>query len=127
MNWYVKIGDKQFHLHAVISVVVLALLIYFERAGGRSYFDEGLALLCMVYVMVLFLKGRLIVEDQISVLLLISVISIGLISNITSKLAYTWFSVFVDLIAETKFLWVLLLLNTISHLILTMIGLYITI
>lgn len=72
MNWYVKIGDKQFHLHAVISVVVLALLIYFERAGGRSYFDEGLALLCMVYVMVLFLKGRLIVEDQISVLLLIS-------------------------------------------------------
>lgn len=107
MSWYVKIERKSYHSHTVISILTIAILIYFEMRGGRSYFDEGLALVCMAYVIVLFLKRKLDAADQISVFLLIIVIVIGVISNILSKLAYTWFSVFVDIISETKFLWTL--------------------
>ena len=107
MNWYVKIGRKSYHLHAVISILILGILIYFEMRGGRSYFDEGLGLICMAYVVVLLLKRRLDTTDQISVILLIAVIGIGILSNIMNKLAYSWFSVAVDAISETKFLWTL--------------------
>ena len=107
MSWYVKIGRKSYHSHTVISILVLATMIYFEMCGGRSYFDEGLALVCMVYVTILLIKRKLDAADQISVFLLIAVIVIGVVSNILSKLAYTWFSVFVDVISETKFLWTL--------------------
>ena len=34
--------------------------------GGRSYFDEGLALVCMAYVTILFIKRKLDAADQIS-------------------------------------------------------------
>ncbi len=107
MSWYVKIGRKRYHSHTVISILTIAILIYFEMRGGRSYFDEGLALICMAYITVLFLKRKLDPADQISVFLLIVVIVIGVISNIMSKIAYTWLSVFVDVISETKFLWTL--------------------
>ena len=59
----------------------------------------------MFYVIMLLLKRRLDSSDQISVFLLIVVIAIGLLSNAMSGLAYSWFSVFVDVISETKFLW----------------------
>ena len=107
MSWYVKIGRRSYHSHAVISIFVIGALIYFEMRGGRSYFDEALALICAFYVMLLLLKRRLDTVDQVSVVILSGVIAIGILSNITSKLAYSWFSVFVDIIAETKFLWTL--------------------
>lgn len=107
MNRYIKFGRLTYHSHTVVSILILGLLIYFEMRVGRSYFDEGLALVCMAYVTLLFLKKRLDVTDQVSVLLLFLVIAIGILSNITSKLAYSWFSVFVDVISETKFLWTL--------------------
>lgn len=107
MSWGVKVGGKIYHSHTVVTVLILAALIYFEMRGGRSYFDEGLALICMGYVTVLFLMRKLDAADQISVFLLFAVIILGVISNILSKLAYTWFSVFVDVISETKFLWTL--------------------
>lgn len=105
MSWNVKVGQRVYHSHTVICILVLAFQIYFEMRGGRTYFDEGLALVCMFYVMILLLKRRLDSSDQISVFLLIVVIAIGLLSNAMSGLAYSWFSVFVDVIAETKFLW----------------------
>ena len=105
MSWNVKVGQRVYHSHTVICILVLAFQIYFEMRGGRSYFDEGLALVCMFYVIILLLKRRLDSSDQISVFLLIVVIAIGLLSNAMSGLAYSWFSVFVDVISETKFLW----------------------
>ena len=105
MSWNVKVGQRVYHSHTVICILVLAFQIYFEMRGGRTYFDEGLALVCMFYVMILLLKRRLDSSDQISVFLLIVVIAIGLLSNAMSGLAYSWFSVFVDVISETKFLW----------------------
>lgn len=107
MSWNVKIGQRIYHSHTVVCMLVLAFQIYFEMRGGRTYFDEGLALICMLYVVMLLLKRRLDASDQISVLLLIAVIVIGLLSNAMSGLAYSWFSVFVDVISETKFLWTL--------------------
>lgn len=105
MSWNVKVGQRVYHSHTVICILVLAFQIYFEMRGGRTYFDEGLALVCMFYVIILLLKRRLDSSDQISVFLLIVVIAIGLLSNAMSGLAYSWFSVFVDVISETKFLW----------------------
>lgn len=107
MNYYIKFGRLIYRLQTVISILTLGLLIYFELRGGRSYFDEGLALVCMSYVTILFLKKRLDATDQMSVMLLFIVIAIGVLSNIMSKLAYSWFSIFVDIISETKFLWTL--------------------
>lgn len=107
MSWYVKIGRRRYHSHTVISILVIGALIYFEMRGGRSYFDECLALICAVYVMLLLLRKRLDTADKVSVMILVGVIAIGVLSNITSKLAYSWFSVFIDIIAETKFLWIL--------------------
>ena len=98
MNYYIKFGRLTYRLQTVISILILGLLIYFELRGGRSYFDEGLALACMIYVTLLFLKKRLDATDQVSVMLLFMVIAIGILSNIMSKLAYSWFSIFVDII-----------------------------
>lgn len=64
MSWYVKIGRKSYHSHTVISILVLATMIYFEMCGGRSYFDEGLALVCMVYVTILLIKRKLDAADR---------------------------------------------------------------
>lgn len=107
MSYYVKIGRKIYHSHAIISNLVIAILIYFEMRGGRSYFDEILALICMIYSVILFLKKKLDAEDQVSLVFLIMVIAIGILSNIMNQLAYSWFSIIVDVISETKFLWVL--------------------
>ena len=107
MNYYIKFGRLTYHLQTVVSILTIGLLIYFELRGGRSYFDEGLALVCILYVTMLFLKKRLDATDQVSVILLFAVIVIGILSNIMSKLAYSWFSIFVDIISETKFLWTL--------------------
>ena len=115
MSWNVKVGQRVYHSHTVICILVLAFQIYFEMRGGRTYFDEGLALVCMLYVIILLLKRRLDSSDQISVFLLIVVITIGLLSNAMSGLAYSWFSVFVDVISETKFCGRFLHLNTILH------------
>lgn len=107
MSWSIKVGQRKYYLQATICTLILAILIYFEIRGGRSYFDEGLALVCMFYVVCLLLKGRLDGKDRISVVFLTVVIFIGILSNVMSKLAYSWFSIIVDVISETKFLWVL--------------------
>ena len=107
MSYYIKIGRKIYHSHTIISILIITILIYFEMRGGRSYFDEILALICMIYSMALFMKKKLNAEDQVSVTFLIIVIVIGILSNIMNKLAYSWFSIIVDIISETKFLWVL--------------------
>lgn len=107
MSYYIKIGRKMYHSHTIISILIITILIYFEMRGGRSYFDEILALICMIYSMALFMKKKLNAEDQVSVTFLIIVIVIGILSNIMNKLAYSWFSIIVDIISETKFLWVL--------------------
>lgn len=53
MSWNVKVGQRVYHSHTVICILVLAFQIYFEMRGGRTYFDEGLALVCMFYVIML--------------------------------------------------------------------------
>lgn len=107
MRWSIKIGRKSYCLRTVFIILLLAIMIYFEMRGGRSYFDEGLAIACMAYVVKLFLERKLDTTDQISVFLLFFVIVLGVVSNVLSRLAYTWFSIFIDIISETKFLWAL--------------------
>lgn len=42
MSWNVKVGQRVYHSHTVICILVLAFQIYFEMRGGRTYFDFGM-------------------------------------------------------------------------------------
>lgn len=89
-----------------IVVFIIILLVAFELIGGRSYVDECLCLVAFIYVLRLYIKGFLIKRDKTAINLLIVCIVIGLISNVYSEIQRTFFSVLVDVIAETKVLWV---------------------
>lgn len=103
---YIKFGTKKFSVRNIIVTIILAMLIYFEMIGGRSYFDEVLCLISVVYLTVLWINKKLSKRDGISLLILIMVITIGIISNINSQLNTSWFSIAVDIIAESKVLFV---------------------
>lgn len=102
----IKIGRKKYDSHACIVTVILATLVYFELRGGRSYFDEVLCLIAFVYIIACAVRRRLSRYDSISILMLLLVIGIGVISNIYSGIYVPAFSIVVDIIAESKVLWI---------------------
>ncbi|MCH3973183.1 MAG: hypothetical protein LKE53_10600 [Oscillospiraceae bacterium] len=101
----IKIGRKAYTCRTILVMLALVLLIFFELRGGRSSFDEILGLLAMGYVGTLCILHRLTKDDLISVLCMAAAILIGLLSNLVSGLSHSVFSICIDIIAETKFLW----------------------
>lgn len=97
---------RKYGVKAIITITILFILVLFEVLGGRSYFDEILGLCGMLYMILLLFARRLTNEDKISVLLLLTVICIGVLSNVYSKINVSIYSVLVDLVVESKFLWV---------------------
>lgn len=104
----IRIGHRVYDGHACITVIVLFMLIYFEIRGGRSYFDEMLCIIAILYIVLLAIKRKLTKNDIITIILLTAVIVIGIMSNLHSHISVTIFSVLVDIIAETKVLWIFL-------------------
>lgn len=102
----ISIGKKVYDGRGCISFLILLIMTFLELSGGRSYFDEALCLLAMLYVFLLALKRRLVRDDIISIMILSFVIAIGLISNLFSGISVSLFAVIVDIIAETKILWI---------------------
>lgn len=102
----IKIGNKSYDAHACVLLAILLTLVYFEIRGGRSYFDEILCLFAIVYIILLISQKKLTRTDVINMLLMVSVIGIGILSNAFNGLSVPKFSVAVDIIAETKVLWV---------------------
>lgn len=98
--------NRRIDLRAFISLIILALLVYFEMRGGRSYFDEALCLVAMGYLLYAALLDRISRFDSVSLFILITVVLIGLLSNVLSGIAVPWSSVAIDVIAETKVLWI---------------------
>lgn len=86
--------------------LIIGMLVFFELAGGRSYFDEILSIVAIVYLLYLALKDELSRFDSVSIFMLMVVIFFGLCSNVMSGISRSPLSVIVDVIAETKILWV---------------------
>lgn len=102
----IVIGKTEYDSHAFVVTIILGLLVFFELRGGRSYFDEVLCLMSMTYIAVCGIWGKINRYDFISVMLLVAVIIIGVISNIYSGVSVPAFSIIVDIVAETKILWI---------------------
>lgn len=103
----IVIGKRKYDSRACIVTIILGLLVFFELRGGRSYFDEVLSLIALAYLAVRsIIFGKINRYDFVSMLMLLVVIIIGVISNICSGVSVPVFSIMVDIIAETKILWV---------------------
>lgn len=98
--------DRRTDPRALIALIILVLLVFFELRGGRSYFDETLCLVAMGYLLYAALLDRISRFDSVSLFILITVILIGLLSNVLSGIAVSRSSVVIDVIAETKVLWI---------------------
>lgn len=94
------------NIRPLFAYLIIGTLILFELIGGRSYFDELLSLAAVVYLVFLALKDELSRFDSTSLFLLITTVFLGLCSNLTSGVNRSLPSVVIDIIAETKVLWV---------------------
>lgn len=99
-------GNRRADSRAFIALVILALLVLFELRGGRSYFDEILCLVAMGYLLYAALMDRVSRFDSVSIFILITVIFIGFLSNVFSGIAVSFGSIAIDVISETKVLWI---------------------
>ncbi len=102
----IVVGRRKYDSRACVVTIILALLIFFELRGGRSYFDEVLCLVAFAYIVICAVLKKLSRYDFISILILLLVIGIGIISNIHSGIYAPVFSIAVDIIAESKVLWI---------------------
>ncbi len=102
----IKVGNKIYSGRAVIVLTILALLIFFEVRGGRSYFDEILCVIAVLYVAARVIEKRVDKEDLWCLSVMAIVIVLGVLSNIVSGLSRTIFPIFVDIVAETKVIWI---------------------
>lgn len=104
MRKYLQIGDFYITVRAAITLICLTALIAYELIGGRTYFDEVLCLISIVYIFNLMISKKLSKYDNVSIMLLFVVVLIGLVSNIFSKLNGSIFSVLIDVVSEIKIL-----------------------
>lgn len=114
-SFRIKIGNKTYDGHACVVFCILFILIYLEIRGGRSYFDEILCLFAFAYILLLGIQNKLTKKDGINILLMICVIGIGILSNIFSGLSAPAFSIVIDIIAETKVLWIFFAMKYYIH------------
>ena len=94
----VKKSDSRRSLKPMFACLILGVLIFFELAGGRSYFDEVLSLGAILYLLYLAVKDELSRYDSVSLFILVVVIFLGLSSNITSGVSRSITSVAIDAI-----------------------------
>lgn len=106
MATYVVLKDRKYSIQSLVVLCGLLVIITYELIGGRNYSDEVIGAIGMVYSLYLVVLKKAGKEDTISIFMLIGVIIIGIFSNMHSKLGVSTISILIDVIAETKFLWV---------------------
>lgn len=106
MTMYVTLKKQKYSFKAMFIIGCLLLLIAFEMAGGRNYFDEVLGIVSIMYVIWCMGLKKIEKTDSLSIFMLLVVIILGVVSNIFSGITVSGFSIIIDIIAETKFLWV---------------------
>ena len=89
----------------IIAIILLPLSLALELNLSNpmiGYCDEVLTLFMAMYIIMLFLKGKLYRCDSNIVVLLIVFTVYGLLSNIYSGMAYNWNSAFLDAFLQWK-------------------------
>lgn len=92
----------KFNVKCTFVILLLLLLIFLEAKSNGSYLDEVIGLLSAIYV--IFLRNKVERRDLITIVILFVVVVIGIISNLLFNLNNSFFSIAVDIIAETKLL-----------------------
>lgn len=92
----------KFNVYSALIIILFLSLILAELFASRSYLDEVIGILSAFYL--LFFRNRMEKRDVITIVLLAVVSIYGLISNTVSGLTSNYFSIFVDVLAESKVL-----------------------
>jgi len=92
----------KFNVYSALIIILFLSLILAELFASRSYLDEVIGILSAFYL--LFFRSRMEKRDVITIVLLAVVSIYGLISNTVSGLTSNYFSIFVDVLAESKVL-----------------------
>lgn len=95
---------KTLNFFCVFVEIIIYALIALEIFFNGSYLDEIIGLLSMFYI--IFVRRNLQRIDAIALIILFITIGIGVVSNLVSGLNNSIFSVFIDIISETKVLFV---------------------
>lgn len=89
----------------IMALILLPLSLSLELNMGNTaigYCDEMLTVIMAMYVAILFVRKRLYNEDGKIVILMLFFTIYGLLSNVFSGLAYSWTSVFIDILLQWK-------------------------
>lgn len=96
-------------LLVAIFFVALSIMEIWSYGSGLFYVDEIIGIVSAVYLAV-FIK-KIERRDAITIVILFAVVLLGLLSNIVSGLAYSVFSILIDVVTETKTLFALFALK----------------
>ena len=92
----------KFNVYSALIIILFLSLILAELFANGSYLDEVIGIISAFYL--LFFRSRMEKRDVITIVLLAVISIYGLISNTVSGLTSNYFSIFVDVLAESKVL-----------------------
>lgn len=100
----ININNKsfKFNIKSLALALVMLVFIAFELFFQGGYVDEFFGIFSMLVLLVFIQK--LNKQDLITLILLLSAIAIGIISNITSGVSVSKFSIFLDALTQFKVL-----------------------
>lgn len=100
----IKISDsaKRYYVRSLMSAAIFLVIITLELVNNGGYFDEIIGILSAFYL-VLF-RTRIERQDIYTLMVLGIVVVIGFISNLVSGISHDYFSIGIDIVAETKLL-----------------------
>lgn len=95
-------GSRRYYVKSLIAVFLFLILITFELINNGGYFDEIIGVISIAYLF--FFRSRVERRDMITILILIAVVALGVVANLIYGLNDSFFSVGIDIVAETKLL-----------------------
>ena len=93
---------KRYYIKSLIAIAVFLLVITLELVNNGGYFDEIIGVLSAIYL--IFFRTRIERRDMYTLIIMGIVVAIGVISNLVSGVSHNYFSIVIDIVAETKLL-----------------------
>ena len=93
---------KRYYIKSLIAVALFLLVITLELVNNGGYFDEIIGVLSAIYL--IFFRTRIERRDMYTLIIMGIVVAIGVISNLVSGVSHNYFSIVIDIVAETKLL-----------------------
>lgn len=100
---------NRYYVKSIISVAVIMLLIVIEMLKSGSYFDEIICIVAIAYLAIFINKIER--RDAITIMILMTIVLIGLLSNIISGLTTSIASIGIDIVCETKLIFGFLMMK----------------